>query len=45
MGVAATGRTVSLKGINMFRVRHGHVLEWWSRLDELGFFRQLGLAP
>ena len=44
MGVAPTGKTVSLKGINMFRVRHGHVLEWWSRLDELGFFRQLGLA-
>jgi steroid delta-isomerase-like uncharacterized protein len=44
MGVAPTGKTVSLKGINIFRVRDGRVVEWWSRLDELGLFRQLGLA-
>jgi predicted ester cyclase len=44
MGVAPTGNTVSLKGINIFRVRDGRVVEWWSRLDELGLFRQLGLA-
>lgn len=44
MGVAPTGNTVSLKGINIFRVRDGQVVEWWSRLDELGLFRQLGLA-
>ena len=44
MGVAPTGSTVSLKGINIFRVRDGRVVEWWSRLDELGLFRQLGLA-
>ena len=44
MGVAPTGDTVSLKGINIFRVRDGHIVEWWSRLDELGLFRQLGLA-
>jgi steroid delta-isomerase-like uncharacterized protein len=45
MGVAPTGNTVSLKGINIFRLRDGHVVEWWGRLDELGLFRQLGLAP
>jgi predicted ester cyclase len=44
MGVAPTGIAVSLKGINIFRVRDGQVVEWWSRLDELGLFRQLGLA-
>lgn len=44
MGVVPTGKTVSLKGINIFRVRDGQVVEWWSRLDELGLFRQLGLA-
>jgi steroid delta-isomerase-like uncharacterized protein len=44
MGVAPTGKTVSLKGINIFRVRDGRIVEWWSRLDELGLFRQLGLA-
>jgi steroid delta-isomerase-like uncharacterized protein len=44
MGVPPTGNTVSLKGINIFRVRDGQVVEWWSRLDEMGLFRQLGLA-
>ena len=44
MGVAPTGKTVSLKGMNIFRVRDGRVVEWWSRLDELGLLRQLGLA-
>lgn len=45
MGVTPTGNTVSLKGINIFRLRDGQVVEWWGRLDELGMFRQLGLAP
>ena len=45
MGATPTGNTVSLKGINIFRLRDGHVVEWWGRLDELGMFRQLGLAP
>ncbi len=44
LGAAPTGNTVSLKGINIFRLRNGRVVEWWSRLDELGLSRQLGLA-
>jgi predicted ester cyclase len=44
MGAAPTGNSVSLKGINIFRLRDGRVVEWWSRLDELGLFRQLGLT-
>jgi steroid delta-isomerase-like uncharacterized protein len=42
MGVAPTGKTVSLPGINIFRLRDGRVVERWGRLDELGFRRQLG---
>jgi steroid delta-isomerase-like uncharacterized protein len=42
MGVAPTGRTVSLPGINIFRLRDGLIVEWWGRLDELGLLRQLG---
>jgi predicted ester cyclase len=45
MGATPTGNTVSLKGINIFRLREGQVVEWWGRLDELGMLRQLGLAP
>ena len=44
MGVAPTGKTVELRGINIFRVRDGKIIERWGRLDELGLLRQLGLA-
>ncbi|HEX5296005.1 MAG TPA: ester cyclase [Streptosporangiaceae bacterium] len=44
-GVPASGRTVTLAGINVFRVRDGHITERWGRLDELGLMRQLGLVP
>ena len=43
-GVAPTGQTLELAGINVFRIRDGKIVERWGRLDELGFFRQLGLA-
>ena len=45
MGAAPTGRDVSLRGINVFRVRGGRITERWGRLDDLGFLQQLGLAP
>jgi steroid delta-isomerase-like uncharacterized protein len=45
MGVAPTGQEVSLRGINVFRVRDGRISERWGRLDDLGFLQQLGLAP
>jgi steroid delta-isomerase-like uncharacterized protein len=43
MGVPATGRTVRLPGINIFRLREGRIVERWGRLDDLAFRRQLGL--
>jgi steroid delta-isomerase-like uncharacterized protein len=43
MGVAATGATISLPGINIFRIRDGRIVERWGRLDDLGFLRQLGV--
>ncbi|MEU0946599.1 ester cyclase [Streptomyces canus] len=45
MGVVGDGRTVVLKGINIFRVRGGRIVERWGRLDDLGLARQLGLVP
>ncbi|MEU4191587.1 ester cyclase [Kribbella sp. NPDC026611] len=45
MGVPATGKEVSLPGINIFRVRDGLIVERWGRLDELGLLRQLGVVP
>ena len=43
MGIAPTGKTVSLPGINIFRLRDGRIVERWVRLDELAFLKQLGL--
>ena len=45
MGVAPTGRDVTLLGINVFRVCDGRISERWGRLDDLGFLQQLGVAP
>ena len=43
-GMPATGRTVTLPGINIWRVRDRRITERWGCLDELGFLRQLGLV-
>jgi steroid delta-isomerase-like uncharacterized protein len=43
MGVAPSGRTVTLPGINIFRLRDGRIVERWGRLDDLSFLRQLGV--
>lgn len=45
MGVAPTGRPVSLRGINIFRIRDGRITERWGRVDDLGFLQQLGVVP
>src|SRR6516165_1352428 len=44
MGVPATGRTVTLRGIQVFRIRDGRIVERWGRLDDLGLLSQLGLV-
>jgi steroid delta-isomerase-like uncharacterized protein len=45
MGVTGTGQTISLPGINIFRVLDGRIVERWGRLNELGLLSQLGLSP
>jgi steroid delta-isomerase-like uncharacterized protein len=45
MGMAPTGREVSLPGINIFRIHEGRITERWGRLDDLGFLQQLGVVP
>jgi len=44
-GVPATGRPIELRGINMFRVRDGRVVEQWAQLDMLGLLQQIGAIP
>lgn len=44
MGVAPTGERVALRGINIFRLEDGRIVERWGRLDDLGFLSQLGVV-
>jgi steroid delta-isomerase-like uncharacterized protein len=44
-GTPPTGRSVAVRGINVFRLRDDRIVERWGRLDELGLMRQLGLVP
>jgi predicted ester cyclase len=45
MGEAPTGREVVLRGVNIFRLADGMIVERWGRLDHLGLLQQLDLAP
>jgi predicted ester cyclase len=45
MGVAPTGKTLVLTGIQIFRIEGDKIVERWGQLDQLGLARQLGLAP
>jgi len=44
-GVPATGRSIELRGINMFRVNDGRIVEQWAELDMLGLLQQIGAIP
>jgi predicted ester cyclase len=44
MGAAPTGEPLELKGINIFRVEGGRIVDRWGRLDEAGLVRQLGMS-
>jgi predicted ester cyclase len=42
-GYAATGKTVTWTGINIFRMECGRIAESWSEIDGLGRLMQLGV--
>jgi predicted ester cyclase len=44
-GVEPTGKQLVLRGINIFRLVDGVIVERWGRVDEAGLLRQLGLVP
>jgi steroid delta-isomerase-like uncharacterized protein len=44
-GVPGTGKTLTLRGVNIFRIDDGRIVERWGRLEQLGLVQQLGLAP
>jgi len=44
-GLPATGKPVELRGITIWRIVDGRILEEWSTFDQLSILRQLGLLP
>jgi steroid delta-isomerase-like uncharacterized protein len=45
MGLPATGKSVTLEGITVFRIAAGKVVEEWTQADQLSLMRQLGVLP
>lgn len=45
MGTPATGRTISIPGIHVIKLRDGLITEHRSYNDQLGTMRQLGASP
>ena len=44
-GVPATGKTVTISGIDIWRVRDGKIVENQQVVDNLGLLQQLGAVP
>ncbi len=43
MGASPSGKTLTLRGVNIFRIDGDKIVERWGCLDQLGLLRQLGL--
>lgn len=44
-GIPATGKQVSVTGIDIDRLANGKVVECWPVADELGLLQQIGVVP
>lgn len=44
-GVAATGKKIKARGMQIARFEDGRIAERWGSSDELGIFHQLGVDP
>ena len=45
LGVPATGRSVELRIINLFKVQDGRVVEQWAEPDLFGLLQPIGAIP
>jgi predicted ester cyclase len=44
-GLPATGKSVEVTGVTIFRIKGGKIAEEWNETDMLGLLKQLGLIP
>ena len=45
MGIAATGKQVTIEGIEIDRIEDGKVVEHWESMDMMALMQQLGAVP
>jgi steroid delta-isomerase-like uncharacterized protein len=45
LGIAATGRAVTLTGIDIFEFAGGKIVQGWVETNVAGLLRQLGVLP
>jgi len=45
LGIAPTGKEVSMRGIAIHRIADGKLAEHWGRVDNVGLLIQLGAIP
>ena len=44
-GIPPTGKSMSITGIDIFRIEEGKIIELWQNWDQMGIMQQLGLIP
>lgn len=45
MGIPATGKQITVKGVEINRIADGKIVETWDFMDSLGMMNQLGAIP
>ncbi len=45
LGVPATGRRISARGMQISRFQNGQIVERWGSSDQLGILQQIGVDP
>ena len=43
MGIAPTGKQLTITGISILRIASGKIIEEWGEMDMLGALQQLGI--
>ena len=45
MGIAPTGKQLTMPGISIIRIAGGKIVEVWAEMDMLGLLQQIGAVP
>lgn len=45
MALPPTGKSITMTGIEIFRIKNGRITELWGEVNLLGIMQQLGIIP